>query len=185
MSDTSPGAVDLEVGLAEIDRRLREIQDELAAASPLPSPPAAAKPEHRGRSGPLADLLQRAASARRAVAAVREQVRAESPPGPTPDTEHQAQVLREVRNDLHESIVELLDRYTSALAASLDAGSATEPKKFGGDVTISAGPFASIDSLREFEQALAAIPGVQEVTRRGFEGASRAILDVRLAPIGE
>jgi hypothetical protein len=184
MSDTSPRAVDLEVALAEIDRRLREIQDELAAASPLPTPPAA-KPEHRGRSGPLADLLQRAASTRRTVAAVREQVRAESSPGPTPDAEHQAQVLREVRNDLHGSILELLDRYTAALAASLESGSASEPTELGGEATISAGPFASIDSLRAFEQALAAIPSVQEVTRRGFEGASRAILDVRLAPAGE
>ena len=43
-----------------------------------------------------------------------------------------------------------------------------------------AGPFADIESLRRFEQALQALDGVEEVVLRGFE-ADRALFDVRLA----
>ena len=48
-------------------------------------------------------------------------------------------------------------------------------------VTLSAGPFASIEALHEFEEALSRIPVVRDVAVRGYEGADRAIIDVRLA----
>jgi hypothetical protein len=51
--------------------------------------------------------------------------------------------------------------------------------------TVSAGPFASIPELREFERRLAAIPGVSDVRVRGFDGADRAIIEVTLGPAGE
>jgi hypothetical protein len=34
--------------------------------------------------------------------------------------------------------------------------------------------------VRSFEVAVAALPGVLEVTLRGYEGADRAIFDVRM-----
>ncbi len=43
-----------------------------------------------------------------------------------------------------------------------------------------AGPFADIESLGRFEQALRELDGVEEVLLRGFEG-DRALFDVRLA----
>ncbi len=43
-----------------------------------------------------------------------------------------------------------------------------------------AGPFADIDSLGRFEQALRGLAGVEDVLLRGFE-ADRALFDVRLA----
>jgi hypothetical protein len=49
------------------------------------------------------------------------------------------------------------------------------------EFTVSAGPFASTGALRAFEQTLSAIPGVREVTVRGYEGEDRAIVDVLLA----
>jgi hypothetical protein len=48
-------------------------------------------------------------------------------------------------------------------------------------VPVVAGPFASIEALREFEVALSHLRGVREVTVRGYEGTDRAIIDVRLA----
>ncbi len=49
-----------------------------------------------------------------------------------------------------------------------------------GALTLSAGPFATIGALHAFEQALAGLTGVSEVTLRAFEGADRVILDVQL-----
>ena len=48
------------------------------------------------------------------------------------------------------------------------------------EATISAGPFRTMDEVREFERDLAAVPGVREVTVRGYEGAANAIIDVHL-----
>ena len=47
-------------------------------------------------------------------------------------------------------------------------------------VILSAGPFASIEAVREFEAALSHLRGVREVVVRGYEGTGRAIIDVRL-----
>ncbi len=49
-----------------------------------------------------------------------------------------------------------------------------------GGVDVSAGPFASLDAVRAFERAVAALPGVREVTVRGYETGNRAILEVQL-----
>jgi len=48
-------------------------------------------------------------------------------------------------------------------------------------VTVSAGPFADLEALHEFEAALRRLRGVGGVTVRGYEGTDRAIMDVRLA----
>jgi hypothetical protein len=47
-------------------------------------------------------------------------------------------------------------------------------------MTVSAGPFMSIDAVRDFERALAALPGVIEVAVRGYDRGDRAIVDVQL-----
>jgi hypothetical protein len=46
--------------------------------------------------------------------------------------------------------------------------------------TVFAGPFSSIPELRDFERALAEMPGVRDVHVRGYEGADRAIIEVTL-----
>jgi hypothetical protein len=47
-------------------------------------------------------------------------------------------------------------------------------------VTLSAGPFASLEALHEFERAVSRIPDVRDVAVRGYEGTDRAIIEVRL-----
>ncbi len=54
----------------------------------------------------------------------------------------------------------------------------TRPDDAG--VTLSAAPFASLEALHEFEQAVSRLPGVREVAVRGYEGTDRAIIEVRL-----
>jgi|SRR5450755_259661 len=82
-----------------------------------------------------------------------------------------------------------LDRRLRAIAAELvpghdpgsDSGTPAGPHSSVREFTVSAGPFASTGALRAFEQTLSAIPGVREVTVRGYEGEDRAIVDVLLA----
>jgi hypothetical protein len=148
---------------------------EPAAAEPAAAEPAAAEP----------------AAAEPAAAEPSTSERPEAPTPPTLDQPHhhleeiqrQIETLTELRDWLHASIVELLDRYTSALAPPGE-GETGPSQSSELEVTVSAGPFSSLDSLKAFERELAALPGVRQVTRRGFEGASRAILDVELAPGG-
>jgi succinyl-CoA synthetase alpha subunit len=47
-------------------------------------------------------------------------------------------------------------------------------------VGVSAGPFTGTEALRRFEQALASLPGVRDVTLREYAGEDRAVLDVHL-----
>jgi DNA-binding transcriptional LysR family regulator len=49
------------------------------------------------------------------------------------------------------------------------------------EVRATAGPFTSTEAVRAFERALAALPGVSEVTLTGYEGATQAVFDVRLS----
>jgi len=52
-------------------------------------------------------------------------------------------------------------------------------------VTVAAGPFPSVEALHEFEQAVSRLPGVRDVAVRGYEGADRAIIEVRLDRNGD
>ena len=92
------------------------------------------------------------------------------------DTARQVHALTELSEALMASMRELLAGYERVLAP----GSRRRPERAAG-VTLSAGPFASIEALHEFEQALSDVPGVRDVVVRGYEGADRAIIDVRLA----
>ena len=47
-------------------------------------------------------------------------------------------------------------------------------------MSVSAGPFASTEALRRFEESLAALPGVRQVVLREYVGDDRAVVDVHL-----
>jgi len=56
-----------------------------------------------------------------------------------------------------------------------------QPGYAGDEVTVSAGPFGSPGDVQAFERALSEIPGVTEVSVRGYQGSSHAIFEVRLS----
>ena len=66
-----------------------------------------------------------------------------------------------------------------------DPEPATDPEPaadaiFKGEVAVSAGPFADIAALSEFEAAMASLRRVDDARVRGFEG-DHAVLDITLA----
>lgn len=88
---------------------------------------------------------------------------------------------------LLSSIRELVAGYEQLLAdARVRAAPAATrwthrpPPREDAGVTVSAGPFPSVDAVHEFERTLAGLRGVRDVAVRGYEGTDRAILDVRL-----
>jgi hypothetical protein len=190
MSEPTPRAEDLEAGLAEIDRRLRQIQDELVGAEPASSSEEGrSSPKRQGRSGPLAAVLQRASrsgSSTEKDALEREEDvrRVEDARAQLDDLERQLQALADLRDKLLRSIRELLDGYQAAAQAQPGAArrpdAATEQDP-SAEVTLSVGPFESLEAVRAFERAVATLPGVRETSLRGYEGEDRAIVDVRLA----
>jgi hypothetical protein len=164
--------------LAEMDRMLREIQVELAPdrepAPPLesapPSPPPAPPPLIAPESG---------LSSARAV---------EAAPDP------QLRAFSQLAARLLASMRELLDGYEQFLVPIPSvtpppppppppvATTTRPPARPAEDpgVTVAAGPFASLEAVRAFEQAVSRLPGVQDVAVRGYEGSDRAIIEVRL-----
>ncbi len=48
-------------------------------------------------------------------------------------------------------------------------------------VSVSAGPFTTIAAVHAFERDLARLPGVREVSLRGYEGDDHVVIDVQLA----
>jgi hypothetical protein len=105
-----------------------------------------------------------------------------SPPfhEPALGSSQQVEALTELTERLVASMRELLAGYERVLApASRRRLPPTPPAT--AQVTLVAGPFSSIEALREFEAALSHLRGVREVTVRGYEGTDRAIIDVRLA----
>ncbi len=154
-----------------MDRLLRDIQSELvpdrepepllAAPDEPVSPPAA--PAAAPVAGPAADTT----------------------PPPTPDPHLQA--LTELSARLLASMRELLAGYERMLvpSASRQPGRRAESPRVRArpddpSVTVSAAPFATTEALREFEAAVARLPGVREVAVQGYEGTDRAIIAVRL-----
>jgi hypothetical protein len=126
------------------------------------------------------------------------------PPEPEPSgPDPQLQALSQLAARLVASMRELLDGYEQflvrlPLAPALPRPSATRPSatrpsatararasagREAPDVTVAAGPFASLDALRAFELAVSRLPGVRDVAVRGYEGADRAIIEVRLEQV--
>jgi hypothetical protein len=177
MPELPSAATSVETRLEAMDRRLRELQDELAPGPPGPlpaepeSPPAVGAPLAVG--GPLAEA------------------------GPEPPTAPPAQleVLAELYGKLIAAVRELLSGY-ELVAGQLTPTPAADhapppepvqppqPPSAGADgpdqVAVSAGPFAGNAALRDFERMLSELPGVRAVSLRGYEADNRAIVDVQL-----
>ena len=173
MPDLSHGASELDARLAEIDRKLRAIQVELdPGREPRPSRPSAPAQEEpaHGRSGPLASLLQRSSP------------RPAPPRESTPDPAGGAMVPAEMHAKLVSAMRDLLDAYGWTLE---QLPVAADPERVGDPppVAMSVGPFANTAAVRAFEQELLRLPGVREVTLRGYEGENRAMFDVQLSPL--
>jgi hypothetical protein len=206
MSDHEPPQISiLDARLAEIDKRLRTIQtglvtDAAAPADATVTPADAtvtATPTATGRPAtdtpselpPRVEVPEPGSSGAglRAV------------PAPAADRSLAEAVdeLRELavtHENLLGSMRVLLSDYERALAearsapagrALADTRSAPAGAAAGEEVrslTVTAGPFIGTEAVREFEQALAALPGVGGVELRGYEGGNRAIVDVHLSP---
>ncbi len=182
MPDSSQVATDLDTRLAEIDGALRAIQAELVPDREPPPPPPPPEPpppeppppeppppppepayEPTGRHGPLEEVLQRA--------------RDEEPPRPEPQPAEpldRVSALTEVHRRLLKSSQELLAAYEEVLEELRQPASSVV------EVTVTAGPFMSLDAVRAFEAALSTLPGVADVAVRGYERGNRAIVDVQL-----
>jgi hypothetical protein len=147
---------DLEAQLAAIDDRLRDLQAELdpGAAADDPQPP-----RQRGRSGPLAQLLQRASR--------------QPPATPSPEFARELETLTELHRQVLDWIHELIAAYEAALAR--------RPRPPVPELTMSAGPFTTNEAVEEFVAAIKTLPGVSQAAVRGFEGTDRAIIEVQLS----
>ena len=169
MSQPTPEGGEIDSRLEELDRRLRAVQDELlpereprrvrgvedAPGAPLgprpaPEPPSALEPPPP------------------------------PPPPPRPAVGPPPAGVTAVHTKLVSSLHELLGAYESLLDqyppsdARRPAPEPPEPQ------TIAAGPFPTIDAVGLFRDALVALPGVETVVVRAYEGQDRAIFDVKL-----
>jgi hypothetical protein len=160
----SEGASALGARLVEMDRLLRDVQVGLVPgrepAPPLtvPEPP---PPATMAEPAPTATVTA----------------------PPATDTP-QLQALSELSGRLVASMRELLAGYERVLAPSASprppARRPARQRPDSPDVTLAAGPFASLEALRDFEQAVSRLPRVRDVAVRGYEGTDRAIIEVRL-----
>jgi hypothetical protein len=153
---------DLESSLAEIDRRLRELQGELQVvagrerreAPAEPSPPSPPPREPEPEPAPAAARL------------------VDDTAGRVAELGRRLEELRRLGTELEEA--------TRALQEELARGGSGGPgPTWSGDVVVRAGPFRDIASLGEFERALGQLPGVDEAYVRSFAG-DWALLEVRL-----
>lgn len=155
MSQPTPEGGEIDSRLEELDRRLRAVQDEL-----LPEREPRRVRGVEDAPGP--------------------------PPGPPPQPEPppppppRPAAVTAVHTKLVSSLRELLGAYESLLDqfppsdARRPAPEPPEPQ------TIAAGPFPTTDAVRVFRDALAALPGVETVVIRAYEGQDRAVFDVKL-----
>jgi hypothetical protein len=181
----------LRTGLADIDRRLRALQDELGAADAPPEPtrepaaPAAParEPDRTAEDLALAIIARAEAQASRIVESAHARVVA---------LNTQAAELMHLRDALRRSARELIAEYDSALRR-LEAGfgelpdtepaappPAVEPERAAstqvGVVSVSVEPFADVGDLASFTGALQRLPGSEEVTVDSFDGRRAAIV---------
>ncbi len=184
MSELSSGPSELDARLAEIDRRLRTIQNELAPAvesglaagigpSPGPAPPG--PPPTPAPPSPAPDPAPPAPGLDPSPPAPSPDP---SPPTPGPALGPPGDVIRDLI-ELHERLLTSMRVLLGAYEAAIGELPASREGPSVREFTVAAGPFASTESLRRFERTLAAIPGVREVAIRGYEGEDRAIVDVR------
>jgi hypothetical protein len=154
----------LDERLAEIDRRLRTIQSDLVSvpdAEPSDEPiDEAPQPQPRPQP-PLAPEREP------------EPLRLVEPAEPAGSV--RAAQLAELL-EAHERLLELHRELLSQYAEVLERRAGETAM-----VAITACPFSTAGTVREFERALAALPGVSAVTVREYLGDDRVQVDVRLA----
>ncbi|HTU28012.1 MAG TPA: hypothetical protein VMF07_01435 [Solirubrobacteraceae bacterium] len=149
----------LDEHLAEIDRRLRTIQSGLV---PVPDAESADEPADQTPAPEPQPVPEREPEPLRLVE-----------PGEPGDSRRAGQLaeLIEAHERLLELHRELLSQYAEVLERRAEE-SAT--------VSVTAGPFSTAGTVRDFERALAALPGVSAVTVREYLGDDRVQIDVRL-----
>ncbi len=159
---------DLEASLAEMDRKLRELQRELelVARSDTPSSPGSPAGSATGAGGSST-----------ATGAVPRPVRPAAADPVTNAVEEAVTRVTELgrRIDDLAALRDELDSATRALREEYSAARAAPARR---EVVVDAGPFADIATLSAFEQALAGVEGVEDAAVRSFEG-NRALIDVR------
>jgi hypothetical protein len=136
--------------LAQIDRRLRAIQAELVSAME-PAPAAPDPPSPHDPPSPQSP----------------------PPPQPPPVQERLARQVEQL-TQLHVDLLSSISAALSGLQQALEAVPRLNPT----EITLSAGPFATIRAVRAFERELAKLPDVRDVSVRGYEGEDRAVIDV-------
>lgn len=180
---------DVQDTLNELERRLRELQSELSthAAPEVPAGGAPPMPPYRHPAPPPEPPPQA------------------PPPAPESGMQDQLDELLRFRDQLSDAATRLVEDYSRILeqlsrvvgdapppvpSPTPAAGHATFPVPpptipstestlYAGPVAIHAGPFAEIAELARFEQALRAVPGVEEVSVRKLK-EQRAVIDLQL-----
>ncbi len=151
--------------------------EEILSRGPEPRPAPS-----RGRPGPLRDVFERAR--RGPPEPATEAPSAPAKPGCCRVSGELSELadLRASLEELQASLGQLLEGYRGALLQSL---AASAPRLAGpsraDQFTLVAGPFVALEAVRAFERTLQELPGVEQVAIRGYEGADRAVVDVRLA----
>lgn len=167
----------LDERLAEIDRRLRTIQSGLV---PVPDEAADERTGEAEHDGEPSDSAEAPAPSNhlRAAPPLNEDA---SPRRPEPvrlvDPADRGRVeeLAELV-EAHERLLELHRELLSQYAEVLERRAGESAT-----VAVTAGPFTSAAAVREFERALATLPGVGAVTVREYLSDDRVQVDVRLA----
>jgi hypothetical protein len=149
----------LDERLAEIDRRLRTIQSDLVSV-----------PDAEPSDEPIDEARQPQPHPQRAPEREPEPLRLVEPAGSV-----RAAQLAELL-EAHERLLELHRELLSQYAEMLERRAGETAM-----VAVTAGPFSTAGTVREFERALAALPGVSAVTVREYLGDDRVQVDVRLA----
>jgi hypothetical protein len=160
--------------LDALERKLRELESELGAAPPpAPPPPPGSPPPAPPPAGGLDELARQIDDLGR----FREQL---------------VRIGRELEDEYAKVLSRIESGATPPAPAAATAPAAAEAVPVAvpeaepeppGTLTVDAGPFADLDALGAFEQALTGIAGVEEAQVTGFEGR-RALVDVRLgAPV--
>jgi len=147
-----PGDADLSQTLDELERKLRDLERELG--TPPPTPPPAPAPSMGAGLGDLAAEIDE-------LSRFRDQ-------------------LQKIGRELEEEYERVLERLgTERPAPAPMPVDEPRPAPAVETVTLDAGPFADLDALAAFEQALDALEGVEAVQITGFEGR-RALGELRL-----
>ena len=175
----------LDARLAEIDRRLRTIQTGLAddvGAAPESGNglrPRIAVPEPGARPAPDPDAPDEDTGL--VIAALRglisDHARLLDAMGEVLASGERLLARTEVpasADDVSPSPVAPADDVSPSPDAPAPGGSPSQ-------VTVIAGPFSNLETVRDFERTLGTLPNVASVQARGYEGGDRTVVDVHLS----